>query len=60
MKEVKELLRRYDKALNHIGINNLSALPEEMKERLREAHILCDKVVVLEDIEAILVKQGLI
>lgn len=54
------LLLRYDHALNHIGINNLPALPDDMKDALKKATKLEDKVRVLEDIEASLMRQGLI
>lgn len=56
----KDYLRRYQRSLNHIGIKNLPALPDEMKERLKAARKLEDKVRVLEDIESTLSRQGLI
>lgn len=59
-KKMRQLLIRYKKSLDHIGIKKLPALPDEMKERLKKATKLDEKVIVLEDIEAYLTRQGLI
>jgi hypothetical protein len=57
---MNDLLNRYSKSLNHIGVKNLSVLPNETKDRLKSAHKLEDKVKLFEAIEASLSKQGLI
>lgn len=54
------LLNRYSELLNRIGIKNLPALPDEMKERLKNTTRLAEKVRVLEDIVASLERQGLV
>ena len=60
MSKSDELLKRYSKSLNHIGIKNLSVLPDETKNMLKSAHKLEDKVKLFEAIEASLNRQGLI
>jgi hypothetical protein len=57
---MNELLKKYSKSLNHIGVKNLSVLPDETKNMLKSAHKLEDKVKLFEAIEASLSKQGLI
>ena len=56
----QNLLDRYKRSLDRIGINNLPALPENMRAALKNATALSDKVKVLEAIEEHLSKQGLI
>lgn len=60
MNKSDELLKRYSKSLNHIGVKNLAVLPDETKGMLKSAHKLEDKVKLFEAIEASLSKQGLI
>ena len=55
-----ELLKRYSKSLNHIGIKNLSVLPDEIKDKLKVTINLETKVKLFEVIEASLSRQGLI
>ena len=55
-----QLLKRYSKSLNHIGIKNLSVLPDEIKDKLKVTTNLEDKVKLFEVIEASLSRQGLI
>jgi hypothetical protein len=57
---MNELLKKYSKSLNHIGVKNLSVLPDETKNMLKSTHKLEDKVKLFEAIEASLSKQGLI
>ena len=55
-----ELLKRYSKSLNHIGIKNLSVLSDEIKDELKVTTNLEAKVKLFEAIEASLSRQGLI
>lgn len=58
--QTNELLRRYSKSLNHIGVKNLSVLPDETKDELKATRKLADKVRLFEAIEKSLSRQGLI
>ena len=55
-----DLLNRYSKSLNHIGVKNLSVLPDKTKDMLKSAHKLEDKVKIFEAIETSLSRRGLI
>ena len=56
----KSLLERYKKTMDHIGLKNLTALPDEVKAALKNTTALGDKVKLLESIELNLERQGLV
>ena len=53
-------LKRYEFLIDKIGIRNISALPDEDKEKLKKATTLKAKVEELEKIKKKLERQGLI
>lgn len=54
------LEQRYQRAIDKIGIQNLAAMPEEVKRPLKQATKLDDKVRILETLLLTLQKQGLV
>ena len=53
-------LKRLEFLIDKIGLRNLSALPDEDKEKLKKATRIKDKVEELEKIKEKLERQGLI